>query len=147
MSLIAQLAVATAMTMFTMLVHLAGLAALLMLIRYRAGDTQPRALPREIAGIIGAALGLFALHGLEIWIYAALYTWAGALPDFATALYFSTSTYTTVGYGDVVLTPPWRVIGAIEGANGIILLGWSTAFFVAMVSRITLVETVLKTRS
>lgn len=55
-------------------------------------------------------------------------------------LYFSTSTYATIGYGDVLLGESWRIVGAIEGANGVILLGWSTAFFVAMVARITIVE-------
>ena len=49
------------------------------------------------------------------------------------ALYFSTSTYVTIGYGDVVLAPGHRVLGAIEGASGIILIGWSTAFFFSIV--------------
>ncbi len=62
------------------------------------------------------------------------------LGSFEGALYFSTSTYTTIGYGDVVLPRGWRVFGAIEGANGIILLGWSTAFFVSVVGRIRLME-------
>jgi hypothetical protein len=97
-----------------------------------------------VQGIVAAATGLFALHGAEIWAYAALYYALGALPDFETALYFSTSTYTTIGYGDVLLPRSWRLVGAIEGANGIILLGWSTAFFVGMVRRIRLVETELK---
>lgn len=144
MSLLVQLTVATAMALATIWLHLIGLAALLFLIRYRAGDDRPRAWRREVAGIVAAAIGLFVLHGIEIWGYAALYYRVGALPDFQTALYFSTATYTTIGYGDVVLPRTWQMVGAIEGANGIILLGWSTAFFVAMVSRIRLVETVLK---
>ncbi len=144
MTVVIQLALATAMVLATILLHLAGLAALLFLIRRREGDYQPRALHREVAGILAAAIGLFALHGVEIWAYAALYDLIGAAPDFETALYFSTSTYTTIGYGDVVLPEKWRLVGAIEGANGIILLGWSTAFFVAMVGRIRLAETLLK---
>ena len=54
--------------------------------------------------------------------------------------YFSTSTYSTVGYGDVVMSHRWRVLGAIEGVNGIILLGWSTAFFVSLVRRLGALE-------
>lgn len=144
MSVVLQLAVATGMVLATVLIHLAGLATFLFLIRRRAGDTQRGALLREVTGIMVAATGLFALHGIEIWAYALLYRLAGAVPDFETALYFSTSTYITIGYGDVLLGRPWRLVGAIEGANGIILLGWSTAFFVAMVGRIRLVESVLK---
>ena len=87
-------------------------------------------------GILGAAGGLFVLHALEIWLYAGFYIAVEALRSFEAALYFSTSSYTTVGYGDVVLDERWRLLGAIEGANGLILLGWSTAFFVAIVGRI-----------
>jgi hypothetical protein len=89
---------------------------------------------------VGAATGLFVLLGIEIWLYAGFYLFVGALPSLEAALYFSTASYTTVGYGDVVLAPGWRVLGAIESANGIILLGWSTAFFVAIVGRIRWLE-------
>lgn len=51
-----------------------------------------------------------------------------ALPDFESALYFSATSFTTLGYGDVVLDPKWRLFGAIERANGLLLFGWSTAF-------------------
>ena len=58
------------------------------------------------------------------------------LPNLETALYFSTVTYTTLGYGDVVLTPPWRVLASLEAANGILLFGWTTAFLFMVVRRI-----------
>ncbi|MEI4505918.1 potassium channel family protein [Sphingopyxis sp. CCNWLW2] len=61
------------------------------------------------------------------------------------ALYFSTSTYVTIGYGDLVLPPGLRVLGAIEGASGIILIGWSTAFFFSIVDRMKLLERSLDT--
>ena len=147
MSLIAQLGIAIAMVLATTLVHLAGLSSLLLLLsRQPSGESPNRALRYEVLAIIGAALGLFALHGLEIWAYAALFDLLGAVTSFEAALYYSTSTYTTVGYGDVVLGRAWRLIGAIEGANGMILLGWSTAFFVALVGRIRLIERILERR-
>jgi hypothetical protein len=59
----------------------------------------------------------------------------GALATLETAVYFSLVTYTTIGYGDVVLEPAWRVLAGIEGLTGIILVGWSTAFVVAVVNR------------
>jgi len=143
MSLFTQLAAATGMVLLTVLIHLAGLAVLLPVIRRQRRSQGKHVLASEVIGIVAAALGLFVLHGVEIWAYAALFDFVGATADFETALYFSTATYTTVGYGDVLLTPPWRLVGAIEGANGIILLGWSTAFFVAMVGRIRFVESEL----
>ncbi|UZK70432.1 potassium channel family protein [Sphingomonas sp. S1-29] len=148
MTLPAQLVLASLMVTFTIGVHLGGLAALLGLLRrHHAGRPVAYVLLHDSVGILAAAFGLFALHAIEIWAYAALYAAAGALGSFEEALYFSTSTYTTIGYGDVVLPPGWRVFGAIEGANGIILLGWSTAFFFAVVSRIRLLELELETRA
>lgn len=83
---------------------------------------------------------MFLLHALEIWLWAALYLMLDAFPDLEHALYFSTSTYVTIGYGDVVLPVGSRILGVIEGANGIILIGWSTAFFFSIVDRLKLLE-------
>lgn len=141
MTLPAQLALATIMVTFTVGVHLGGLTLQLRLLRHhRSLRPDGNIHLHESIGILAAAFGLFVLHAIEIWAYAALYAVAGALRTFEEALYFSTSTYTTVGYGDVVLAPGWRLLGAIEAANGMILLGWSTAFFFAVVSRIRLLE-------
>jgi hypothetical protein len=141
MSLFAQLALSTLITGTTISLHLIGLAVLMRLIRgHRSRAPERGALVHDVLGIAGAAFGLFVLHAIEIWLYAAVYALSGALGSFEEALYFSTSTYTTVGYGDVVLPKGWRVLGAIEGANGIILLGWSTAFFVSVVGRIRMLE-------
>jgi hypothetical protein len=90
--------------------------------------------------LISVCYGLFILHGVEIWSYATLYYWVGAIRSFEDALYFSTATYATIGYGDLTLSKSWRVLGAIEGANGVILLGWSTAFFISIVARIRALE-------
>jgi voltage-gated potassium channel len=141
MTLPAQLVLATIMATFTIGVHLAGLTLLLRLLRrHRSSRPEGAGHMHDGVGILAVAFGLFALHAVEIWAYAALYAVAGALGSFEEALYFSTSTYATVGYGDVVLKQGWRVLGAIEGANGVILLGWSTAFFVSVVGRIRLIE-------
>lgn len=146
MTLPLQLALATAMVGLTVGIHLTGIAVLLAILRrHRARAVLVSDVVHDGLGIVAAAGGLFVLHAVEIWAYAALYTLADALPDFETALYFSTSTYATIGYGDVVLARAWRIVGAIEGANGVILLGWSTAFFVAVVSRIRFVESEIRT--
>lgn len=73
---------------------------------------------------------------VEIWIWALFYLWVGALPDLETALYFSTATFTTAGYGDVVLDKDWRLLGSIEATNGFLLFGWSTAFIFEVVSMV-----------
>lgn len=136
-----QLAIATLMVSLTVLIHFIGLSVLLALIgRYRPSAGRTRSIMSDAAAILAAAFGLFALHGIEIWSYALLYWSTSAIQTFEAALYFSTSTYATIGYGDLVLPANSRLIGAIEGANGIILLGWSTAFFFAVVDRMKLLE-------
>jgi hypothetical protein len=82
--------------------------------------------------LVGVFFGLFILHGVEIWTNATLY-YIGALHSFEDALYFSTATYATIGNVELTLSRTWRILGAIEGANGVILPGWSTAFFLSIV--------------
>ena len=136
-----QLLTATAMVATNVLIHLAGLSILVAIMRkHSTGRTRSAAIFHQGVAIMTAAFGLFALHTVEIWAYAGLYLQLGALPDFEQALYFSTSTYVTIGYGDIVLPIQWRILGAIEGANGILLLGWSTAFFVSIIDCIRLLE-------
>jgi voltage-gated potassium channel len=136
-----QLGIAALIVAATVLVHLIGLAALLAILsRHRHASSRLRAAFLNTAVVLLAAFGLFALHSIEIWAWAALYWWLGIFSGFEQALYFSTSTYVTIGYGDVVLPLGSRILGAIEGASGIILIGWSTAFFFSIVDRLKLLE-------
>lgn len=141
MNLVAQLAASTVLVAATALLHLAGLAGLIALLQTHGGRVRtPHVLMDQALLVLIAVFAIIALHGVEIWLYAAAYFAAGELPNFEDALYFSTSTYATIGYGDVVLSRAWRVVAAIEGVNGIILLGWSTAFFVSIVRRLADLE-------
>jgi len=136
-----QLVIAGAMVSSTVLLHLGGLGALLMLLRvHRIWFSRWVRGFDQIAVIFGVAIGLFALHTIEIWLYAGLYLMLPTGKSFEEALYFSTVTYATIGYGDLTLPRDWRILGAIEGANGVILLGWSTAFFVSVVARLRALE-------
>lgn len=141
MILVTQLGVSTLMVAASIIVHLTGLLMLLRLIDRRtpAGPNRSSRLT-DIVRVMSAALGLFLLHTIEIWAYAITYVSLGALERLDDALYFSTSAYVATGYGDVIVDRSWRVTGAIEGANGVILLGWSTAFLVSVVGRLRILE-------
>lgn len=141
MSLLSQLLASTVLVALTALLHLGGLAALIALLQTHGGRVRTVHVRLDQALLVLIAVfTLFLLHGVEIWLYAAVYAVAGEFRDFGDALYFSTSTYATIGYGDLVLSRDWRIVGAIEGVNGIILLGWSTAFFVSIVRRLAELE-------
>lgn len=140
-SLAMQLTIATAMVASTIVMHLLGLSVLIAATnRHSARLQTERHLVLQVLVLVGVSFGLFMLHSAEIWSYAVLYHAVGAIRSFEDALYFSTATYATIGYGDLTLSKSWRVLGAIEGANGVILLGWSTAFFISIVARIRALE-------
>jgi voltage-gated potassium channel len=83
-----------------------------------------------LARLVGA---LLLLHLAEAVVWALFFVLLGALPDLETAAYFSLTSYTTVGYGDVTLPQRWRLLGPIEAAVGILMLGWSTGILVAVI--------------
>jgi len=77
---------------------------------------------------------LIILHVSETVIWAAFYSWNGLFQDFETSLYFSLSSYTTAGYGEVLLPQSWRLLGTIEAISGVLLCGLSAAFLFAIVN-------------
>ena len=137
--MIAELSLATVMVLLTVLIHAAGLYGLTRLLRLEVREeTQEHIHPLSLRGItatIIVILGLFALHGIEIWLYAFLYLGIGSVEGLREAIYFSTITYGAIGYSDEAMAEQWRLVSAIEGINGIILIGWSTAFFVTLIGR------------
>lgn len=92
--------------------------------------------PRGAVFTLGIVLAMLALHGIEIWAFAFTYLATGAVQGLEEALYFSTISYSTVGFNDTHISPNWRLLGAFESILGVFLLGWSTAFFFRMLGRI-----------
>ena len=115
-------------------IHATGVTTMLRRVRLPASG-RPR--PWRLIWLFIRLTGwIVFLHLMEIVVWAAYYVWQVAMPDFQTAAYFSAVTYTTTGYGDLVLSPEWRLVGSVEALTGILMCGWSTAFFFAIVSRI-----------
>ena len=84
--------------------------------------------------LIGVFAALMLLHVAENCIWAAFYLGLGLFGNYETAMYFSLGTYTTIGYGDVLLPQKWRLLGSLEGISGVLLCGLSTAFLFAVVN-------------
>ncbi len=97
----------------------------------------------------GEIVKAFLLSVLTIWMFLAIYLeawlWAllyylnpmiSSLPDLETAFYFSMVTFTTLGFGDVVLTGQWRSLASIQAANGVIIFGWTTALIFYFIQNI-----------
>jgi hypothetical protein len=81
---------------------------------------------------------LFSLagHFLEVALWAFVFDLCGGVADFRAALYCSAGNYTTVGSGDVVLSPRWKLLGPIEATAGVLMFGISTALIFAVIQRL-----------
>jgi voltage-gated potassium channel len=125
---------ALGLTVVTVIIHDAGtMAATGRAIRGRDRSTSRRgrlAVELLMAELVGT---LLLLHLAEAIAWALFLVWIGGLPDLETAMYFSLTSYTTVGYGDVLLPPRWRLLGPIEAAVGVLMLGWSTGILIAVI--------------
>ncbi len=118
------------------LIHAAGIVLITKLLRLE--DSALRAHRLDIGAfalLISMALALFALHTAEIGIFALFYLAVGALHELEPALYFSTTAYTTLGH-EVALPIEWRLVGAVEGLAGFVLIGWSIAVFVTDMNKL-----------
>ncbi len=86
--------------------------------------------------LVVTIVGIFLVHTIEIWIWAVLYLWLGEFETMERSLYFSTVTFTTLGYGDITLQERWQLLSSFEAANGIILFGVSTAFVFGVIRKL-----------
>jgi Ion channel len=119
----------------TVWMHAAGIAMLMR--RWGKWSTNPpTALPAIIRTLLRIIFWLLLLHLAEITLWALFYRWRGCLPNAESAFYFSGVTYTTVGYGDIVLAKPWRLLAPLEGLLGVLMCSLSMGYFFVVVNRI-----------
>ena len=133
-SMLLNIVLAVGLVVATVSIHAAGFGILLRgLIRSHAlavSGYRP-----VVRVVIVLACWLILIHSVEISAWGLFYYWRGFLPDAESAFYFSGTTYTTVGYGDHVLTKPLRMLAPLEALTGILMCGLSTGLFFALVSR------------
>jgi hypothetical protein len=115
-------------------------AALVLVMRFllRRLDTMPRT-PDFVTEVwmLGIVLAmLFAGHVLQFATWAFLFLALREFADFQTAFYHSVVNFTSLGYGDIVMSPRWRLLGALEAANGILMFGLTTGGLMALMSRL-----------
>ena len=131
-SVLAPLGVSVIALVCTIAIYLVPLRATINLIR--------RERSRGHVGTPWTDLGIFArvvlyaslTHLLEMGFWAVLFMICGEFADFGTAFYHSAVNYTSLGYGDLIMTPSWRLLGPLETANGMLLFGVSTATIFAV---------------
>jgi preprotein translocase subunit SecG len=127
--------IAAALVAVTVVVHAIGLAGMLKV--FSSASVSPALGFWPVTWfLIRVAWWLILVHLVEIAVWGMFYLWQGCMPDGESAFYFAGVTYTTVGYGDLVLPPRWRMLGPVEGMTGILMCGLSTGFFFALATRL-----------
>lgn len=125
--ILTKISIVSMMLVVTTAIHASGMMLALKLSRHRA-DTG------KLFGVCSRALRLsfivicmFIVSLIEVTAWAAAYLAVDAIEGLEKAIYFSMVTYTTLGYGDVLLDEQWRLLASYQAANGIIMFGWTTA--------------------
>jgi len=130
------LAAGSALVALSVLIHTAGLiliAAATPIVARRLG-LRGHDIGRTLL-MTATVLGILSVLTVEVWSWALAYAALRATASIADALYLSTAMFSTIGYGAIVFDPHWRLMTALEGINGFLLIGWSTAFLVRASTR------------
>lgn len=129
-----KLVIAWSLMALCVVIHAIGVASALRWLQRRP-DPAPRFWPwtRLFVRVAG---WIVVFHLIEIAVWALFFFWEKAMVDLPSALYFSAVTYTTTGYGDLLLPKEWWMMGGVEALTGILMCGWSTGFFFAVVNRV-----------
>jgi len=131
------LVIAVAIILCTIFIHALGLVAIVEFVRRerRLGRAGVK-FWRDVIIVAGAALLALTAHLVEITAWAVLFVLAGEFPHIATAFYHSAVNYTSLGYGDVVMSASWRLLGPLEAGDGMLMFGISTAMIFAVIQRL-----------
>ncbi len=129
-------AVAFVLVTLTLVLQCAGMAALIDWAIPHFGRYSHRlGTVRSAALIVRFTSVMIALHLFEILLWAGFYRWQ-CFPSWESAFYFSTTSYSTVGYGDLLLPRAWRNLGPLESLTGVLMCGLSASFLFALVTRL-----------
>lgn len=132
-----QLAAAAGLVGLMALIHALGVVGITKGLGLRGTALRAHRVDLSALGLsMSVALGLFTLHLIEIGLFAAFYMLVGAIDGLEPALFFSASAYTTLGTVESALPHDWRLIGAIEGLVGFLLIGWSTGVFISDMNKL-----------
>ncbi|WP_246745854.1 potassium channel family protein [Ciceribacter sp. L1K22] len=131
MNMLLNLALGTLMISLTVVIHTFGLMGVTQAMSWISDRIRLHRHRSRLIAMNTVVLGVFAVLTTEVWLWAICYWLIGFFDSFEVALYFSTVTFSTIGYGDVIPHPEWRLLAGMEGVDGFLLIGWSTAYLVA----------------
>jgi hypothetical protein len=135
--MVQQLIYAASLLGLCVLIHAVGTVAMARIYKSRGVHSTAVRLHQPLLRLAVGFLLVFSLHIFEVIIWAGAYVVLGAINSLEEAVYFSIVSFTTVGYGDVVLPLDWRIFGACEAAAGMLMFGWSVGLLLILIERVT----------
>ena len=139
--MIRQLILGSSMTMLSIAIHAGFIAVAVWEVRRReAWLRRPPLIPKLAGSLCVLSLWLIASMTLSVWCWTLYFWWHGAVGDLETAFYFSLVSFTTLGFGDVVLDEPFRLASALLAANGLILFGLTMAVLIDLIRSLHAIE-------
>ena len=136
MALIREIGVAVRIVIITLWLQSVGLAALIHWVRHALASDLNRLGPiRSAVLVVRLTAAVIVLGGVLILFWASCYRWL-CVSSWESALYFSASSYATVGYSDVVLPSNWRMLGPLESMIGVLMSGISVSVVFATITRL-----------
>lgn len=136
MILLNQLGAAVLLLSLTLCLQVAGVTLLIeWLKRVLTRDAGQHGPTYSARLVVQSTIAIVVLHGLVILLWAIFYR-TRCFPSWELAFYFSASSYSTVGYGDVVLPSAWRLLGPLESVTGVLMCGVSVSVLFALVTRL-----------
>ena len=138
MGAIQQILLGTGLLTFSALIHVGAIAWSVPFIGTLAGSISEKRHPRlrTVTLLAFSVLILVFAHTIQIWTWAVVILSITQLPDLMTSFYFATVTYTTLGYGDIVVGPEARIVATFCAVTGLMTFGISTAFLIGVLSNI-----------
>ena len=131
--------VGSATVLCTIFVHALAVGATVNFFRFeRKRGRVGTGLLVDLAIVVLTISFAFVAHLIEIALWAVLFIICGEFKDFAIAYYHSAVNYSTLGYGDIIMSPAWRLLGPLEAADGALMFGVSTAMIFAVIQRLIL---------
>ncbi len=136
--LASQLILGTVIITATVVFHVSGLLGLAHVLTKlgHVPATGEHRRPRTLLLLIVTVLGIIVIHTVEAWVWALVYLHLDQFVELAPALYFSVTTSTTLGYGDITLSEQWQLLATFEAMGGLILFGASTAFLLGLMGHL-----------
>jgi voltage-gated potassium channel len=136
MTLIHQIGAAILLVSLTLVLQVSGITALIESLKHvLTRDTHKHGPVYSATLVVKSMVAIVILHGLVILLWASFYRMR-CFPSWELAFYFSASSYSTVGYGDLVLPSNWRLLGPLEGVTGVLMCGISASVLFALVTRL-----------